>query len=147
MKKFNLTRNLALAAVGLMLASAPLIAHEGVYKGGMDEKMMDKALAGLDLSSDQRSSLSEARAQHRQAMATIIEHKEAHLKALKQKSDGNASDEDLQASLADLKQDMKDTQDQQDIFIAKLEEILTAKQKAKMILDMVDKMKVGKVKE
>ena len=147
MKKFDFTRNLALAAVGLMLASAPLIAHEGVYKGGMDEKMMDKALAGLDLSSDQRSSLSEARAQHRQAMATIIEHKEAHLKALKQKSDGNASDEDLQASLADLKQDMKDTQDQQDIFIAKLEEILTAKQKAKMILDMVDKMKVGKVKE
>jgi Spy/CpxP family protein refolding chaperone len=147
MKKFSLTRNLALAAVGLLLASAPLIAHEGIYKGGMDEKMMDKALSGLDLSSDQRSSLSEARAQHRQAMVAIVEHKEAHLKSLRQKSDGNATDEDLQASLADLKQDMKDTQDQQDIFMAKLEEILTAKQKAKMILDMVDKMKVGKVKE
>lgn len=136
MKKITLT---ALALLGLFFSTAKAQAHEGYYHDGMDEKAMDKCLNKLDLNADQKAKIDDARKSHREAMDKIMDRKKGHLKELQTKVDDKASDSELRASLDDIKADKKDFQQQMEKFHESLEDILTPRQKALMVLDKMKK--------
>jgi Spy/CpxP family protein refolding chaperone len=139
MKTMILSRSLAIAALGLLLAG-PLRANDMHYDG-MDEASMDRSFNGLDLSSEQKTKLRDARRENRDAMKSIWDRKEDHLKALKEEVDRKASDSEIEATLKELKDDKEAMESQRDKFHDKLEDILTPTQKAKWVLAVMGKMK------
>ena len=141
MKTMTLSRNLAIAALGLLLAG-PLRADDmHTQDGMMSEAAMDRSVNGLDLSAEQKSKLKDARRANRDAMKEIWDRKEDHLKALKDQVDRKASDSDIEATLKQLKDDKQAMEAQRDKFHEQLEDILTPTQKAKLVLAMMGKMK------
>ena len=127
-----------LALAALLLAPIAGHANHKQDNNAEEESKLSQGLDQLGLSTEQRNRIEDARREYRADIAEINDRKAQAVDALRKKVAAKASESSLKSSLRDIKKAKKELEARMESFHEKLEDILSVRQRADLLLFKMD---------